>query len=342
MRRGAAFAARTGAFVLGFLASGCAVQSSPFTALPNQPNQTAQTCSDKLSRNYERIDLTIEAQGRSIPFTLFTPEAPGEYPLIAFSHGAFAAPGRYQAMLGPLAASGYIVTAPMHVDSEEINLPQRPSRDVQWRTRNEDMALALGPPDELKEALNAKGLIASADHTIAMGHSFGALMAQFAGGAMALETGNSRDNLRAPSVTAVIGWSPPGLFPGRLDAETWSTMSVPSLTLTGTADVLPGFVGDWESHKASYDNAPADKRALWVGEAIDHYFGGVFGRVKEAPGDANNALFQRALATTLHFIETHSSETHSPEIHRTKTIKAAPQACTLGPVMAGETFEDIP
>lgn len=152
-------------------------------------------------------------------------------------------------------------------------------------------------------------------------------MAQFAGGAQAIGPAGARADLRKLNVASVIAWSPPGPIPERLDEATWEAMAVPSLTLTGTADVLPGFIDDWQAHKASYEYAPIDGRALWVGEEIDHYFGGIFGRVKDAPGDANETLFARALATSLYFIEAHNGSA---------------QPCTLGPNLSGETFEDIP
>ena len=109
-----------------------------------------------------------------------------------------------------------------------------------------------------------------------------------------------------------------------MDGEGWSTLTAPSLTITGTADILPGFVDDWKAHKASHDYAPDGARALWVGEGIDHYFGGVFGRVKPA-SEAQANLFNRALATTLHFIETRSNVS---------------QPCRLGNTVEGEIYEE--
>ena len=109
-----------------------------------------------------------------------------------------------------------------------------------------------------------------------------------------------------------------------MDGEGWSTLTAPSLTITGTADILPGFVDDWEAHKASHDYAPDGARALWVGEGIDHYFGGVFGRVKPA-SETEATLFNRALATTLHFIETRSNVS---------------QPCRLGNAVEGEIYEE--
>ena len=266
--------------------------------------------------------------GRAVEFTVFAPQEPGTYPLIAFSHGAFASPGRYSAMLEPLAGAGFVVLAPMHIDSEEYpraeGEPERPAHPVTWATRNEDYALALDPPQAVIAALKAKGLALDAGRAIALGHSYGALIAQLPGGALAFEPDGSQISRVNAKVGAVVGWSPPGPMPGFMASEGWSTLTAPSLTITGTADILPGFVDDWRAHKASHDHAPAGARALWVGEGIDHYFGGVFGRLKPV-SDTQRALFDRALATTLRFIETRSG---------------AAQPCRLGPAISGEMYEE--
>ena len=244
--------------------------------------------------------------------TVFAPTQPGTYPLVAFSHGAFAAPDRYTKMLEPLAGAGFIILAPMHIDSEDYpradGEPARPPQALTWSTRNEDFALAMEPGDETLDALSDKGLTIDADRLIAFGHSYGALIAQLPGGAVAIEPDGSQVSRLNDQVDVVIGWSPPGPMPGFMLNEGWSTLTAPSLTLTGTADILPGFVDDWRAHAASYDHAPMGKRALWVGDDIDHYFGGVFGREKAA-SDKERALFDSALARSLHFIETHSQAT---------------------------------
>lgn len=265
---------------------------------------------------------------RAVEFTVFAPIKAGAYPLIAFSHGAFAAPDRYTEMLEPLAGAGFIVLAPMHVDSEDYPRAQgeteRPPHPITWATRNEDYALALDPSGAVVTALGAKGLALDAQRKVALGHSYGALIAQLPGGAKAFEPDGSQVNRTNVNVDAVVGWSPPGPMPGFMANEGWSSLTAPSLTLTGTADILPGFIDDWKAHKASHDFAPEGQRALWVGEGVDHYFGGVFGRVKPV-SDQERALFGRALATTLHFIETRSDVS---------------QPCQLGAPIPGETFEE--
>jgi len=300
------------------------VQTTPVT-------ENAPSCTQRLSNEAQRFTLPVTAsEGRKVEVTVFAPAQPGTYPLVAFSHGAFAAPDRYTKMLEPLAGAGFIILAPMHIDSEDYpradGEPARPPQALTWSTRNEDYALAMSPPEAVVGALDDKGLTINADRLIALGHSYGALIAQMPGGAVAMEPDGSQVSRLNNQVDVVIGWSPPGPMPGFMLNEGWSTLTAPSLTLTGTADILPGFVDDWKAHAASYTHAPAGKRALWVGDGIDHYFGGVFGREKPASG-TDRALFDRALARSLHFIEIHSQ---------------APRPCRISAGFDGEIYKEDP
>jgi len=311
--------------VLFALATSGLVLAAP--ALPHSGDRPM--CADRLAGQARQFTIAASgAESRPIPLTVYAPEAPGRYPLIAFSHGAFAAPDRYSAMLEPLAAAGYIVLAPMHIDSEDYPRqsgdPERPPHPITWSTRNEDFELALDPDQRILEGLAREGLAPDRERRIALGHSYGALIAQLPGGAMASEPDGTQVRRADPGLDAVIGWSPPGAMPGLMTNEGWASLAAPTLTITGTADILPGFIADWEAHKASYVHAPKGARALWVGEGIDHYFGGMFGREKPA-SERERALFGRALATTLHFIET-------------RTGLSRP--CRLGDAAAGELYEE--
>lgn len=307
------------------LAAAACVLAAPSLAQPVE----APTCAERLSGSARSFAIeTRGADDRLVPLTLHAPARPGTYPVIAFSHGAFAAPDRYAAMLEPLAAAGFIVIAPMHVDSEDYprakGEPERSPHPITWATRNADFALALDPPQGVRELLAANGLKPDPERRIALGHSYGGLIAQLPGGALAFEPDGTQVSRADPAVDAVVAFSPPGAMPGLIAEEGWASLTAPSLTITGTADILPGFIDDWQAHRASHDHAPPGARALWVGEGIDHYFGGVFGRIKPA-GERERALFDRALATTLHFIESRS---------------AVSPACRLGDSVPGETYDE--
>lgn len=265
-----------------------------------------RTCAAALAQPSGSFAMAIAANdGRSVPVTIFHPAAPGDYPLVVFSHGAYSDPARYTAMLAPLAGAGLIILAPTHVDSETLAGTARPPHALTWLTRNAEMAALLAARPDIDARLATLGLRADRKAPVAMGHSYGALIAQLPGGAVAIEPDGGAVDRRHAGLAAVVAWSPPGPFPGLMAADGWRSLAVPSLTLTGTGDVLPGFIDDWRAHRASFDNAPQGQRMLWVGDGVDHYFGGTFGRLKDADG-AQRALFGRALETALAFIERHA------------------------------------
>ncbi len=281
-----------------------------------------QTCKERLAGEAQEFSLmAATSDGRQVPITVFAPVKGGMYPLAAFSHGAFAAPDRYRALLAPIAAAGFVVVAPMHIDSEEFEHETPPSRNETWLTRNADMALALAPPRSVMDELGNRGLTLDPLRTAAFGHSYGALFAHLTAGAQAIEASGVSADRRNPAVDVVAGWSPPGPMPGLIAAEGWSSLAVPTLTITGTTDVFPGFVDDWRAHTASYDNGPSGLGALWVGEGVDHYFGGIFGREKPADA-ASQRLFGQALAVSLEFLERGVN---------------ADNPCVLGEAIEGET-----
>lgn len=270
-------------------------------AIVADPTAIATVPCENLVMSDSRVEkLTIKgADNRAIPLEISYPATPGKYPLVVFSHGAFASPGRYHALLKPIAAAGYIILAPRHLDSEDWEWTDKPSQAAVWASREEDMILMLAQNAAISGKLAEGAIEIDYDHIAAMGHSYGALIAQIVGGARPL-TPSSLSGYR--SVQAVVAFSPPGNTPGLIGKNGWSGLTVPSLTITGTTDILPGFVDDWQIHKHSFEFAPVGKRWLWVGEGVDHYFGGMIGREKPA-SEASRTLFGRALATTIAFLD---------------------------------------
>ena len=303
---------------LGLALGSCSSSSALDTAAP----LPSVACSAKLTDEFRTAELDVVLGDRTVPVTIFYPAQPGRYPLIGFSHGAFAAPDRYSAMLGPLAAGGFVVVAPMHIDSEEMQHEENASSEELWATRNADMRMVFAVPGDVRATLTPALVEIDASRAIALGHSFGTMMSYFAGGATLLSKSGEPQDLRAENVAGVVAFSPPPPLPGTFGPEAWSTLAVPSLTLTGDADVLPGFIDEWTMHLASFENAPAGTAELWTGEGVNHYFGGMFGRPKPAD-DASRLMFDRAMAQTLGFIE--------------RTLNH-PQPCEPGQPVSGEKY----
>jgi CubicO group peptidase (beta-lactamase class C family)/pimeloyl-ACP methyl ester carboxylesterase len=220
-------------------------------------------------------ELTAQ-DGRVIPVRQLSPVGCDETcPLMIFSHGAFSTYDRYDALLLPLVKAGYRIVAPNHVDSEE-----HPDRD------------AYEPTDAMAKRLEDYAAITAqypAEVTIAIGHSFGGLIAQIAGGAILsgpmAELGID-PALRPDGVVAI---SPPGPIPGQMQAEGWSRVEVPMLVTTGTTDILPGFIDEWQAHLVSYDAALHPETYALIYEEMDHYLNGAYGRETDLDGDALGA-----------------------------------------------------
>lgn len=235
------------------------------------------------------------ADGRTVQHTLWQPERAGNYPLMVFSHGAFSAPQRYDAILSELAGMGFVVAAPLHIDSELLD--GQPAPPEVWRTRKLDVASLVQGKANVPEQLGPG--VELARSIVVAGHSYGAFGAQVAAGAVAVGEG---PDAVAPEIVAVLAFSPPGTLPGFIDEESWRTLSLPQLLLTGTADILPGFIDEWQRHAGAWENAAPDHQWLWVGNGVDHYFGNIFGRLnRDVP--AQQAQFEQAIITTGQFLQ---------------------------------------
>lgn len=249
---------------------------------------------DKSEYSAQSIDA------RTVEVTLWQPRREGKYPLMVFSHGAFSAPQRYDALLGELAGMGFVVVAPLHIDSELLD-GQPPPAEV-WRTRKLDVASLVGRSEHMRSQL--RDGVELAPTTVVAGHSYGAFGAQVAAGAVAVGEVPADP---ASDISAVLAFSPPGPLPGFINEDSWRTLSLPQLLLTGTGDILPGFIDNWELHASAWEQAAPGDQWLWVGEGVDHYFGNIFGRLnRDVP--AQQDQYVEALQATRQFLHAYVPE----------------------------------
>lgn len=228
--------------------------------------------------------LTID-NGRDISVRVLTPDGCAACPLIIFSHGANAAYDRYDALVLPFARAGYRVAAPNHTDSED----------------HADRA-DYTPPDWLRTRLEDYNAIASqyeTNYRIAAGHSFGALVAQIAGGTE-IPSGAKVNPAFLPN--AVLAYSPPGPIPNYIGPQGWSKISVPSLVTTGTKDIVPTMVEKWELHLVSFESAPPNQSFALIYESMDHYMNGAYGRETEATSLEREQALEHMTEASLFFV----------------------------------------
>lgn len=157
---------------------------------------------------------------------------------VVFSHGHGSWPSRYEALAAQLTAAGWTLIAPVHVDS--MRYPDRAKFTMQasFGERIADLNAAIaGVPAEQPVVL--------------VGHSFGTLSALCLGGALGYIA-----PFRASRVKAVLGFSTPGKVPGLIRPTAYTTLAVPVMIVTGTADLVPGFVADPADHLFVGETAP--------------------------------------------------------------------------------------
>lgn len=222
----------------------------------------------KLSDTFTELSAP---DGRAIPLRLIEPAACSDCPLVIFSHGAFSTYDRYDALLLPLARAGYRIAAPNHVDSEA-----HPNRE------------AYGQPDAMGKRVEDYAVIArevEAETVFAVGHSFGGLIAQLAGGASLSGPAAALQVSSEYRPNAVVAISPPGPMPGMMEAAGWAKVDRPQLVVTGTTDILPGFVDDWRDHLVSFEAATHDQTLSLVYSDMDHYLNGAYGRETDLEDD---------------------------------------------------------
>lgn len=213
----------------------------------------------------ERRSLTLTApDGREIPVSDWQ-RAGTARETILFSHGALSAPWHYDRILRPVLDAGYRVLAPLHVDSSEHPRTKDFPGLTSWRCRIEDMRALI-------------------DHVgtrpfIAMGHSYGGLVATVLGGAAGVVPEGLQGPLMPRLANCVVAFSPPPPIPVMMTREGYGALAVPALIQTGTLDVPPGAPAStadaWKGHLAPFEAAkPGGNRYGLIIEGVNHYFGG--------------------------------------------------------------------
>lgn len=196
--------------------------------------------------------VAIPVQGREVSLSLWKPASPKG--VILFSHGAGSWPWRYHELLSQWRDAGFLVIAPLHMDSQK-----HPNRQTDLKAalglRVADMVVAGSYADRAAPGL-PRG---------AAGHSYGALGVMIMGGA--LET---MIPARDKQVKAVVAISSPGVIPGLIAPNAYQSLAVPSLTITGDADVVPHFVTDTKDHLRAFETAPAGDRYAMVVKGGTH------------------------------------------------------------------------
>lgn len=196
---------------------------------------------------------TITVGDRELALSVFRPAAPKG--VVVFSHGAGGSPEAYVALLETWSQAGFLVVAPLHVDS--LKHPRKAEYNMRsaFPLRIADVGAAAGWAASLAPGLP----LAYA------GHSYGALTSQMRGGAL-----EAMIPARDPNAKAVLCFSSPGSIPGLMGPTTFQTLNLPTLMLTGEQDVVPGMAPNWRDHLRAVEESPAGDKYAWIGKSVDH------------------------------------------------------------------------
>lgn len=222
-----------------------------------------------------KVPLQV-SPGRATTLAIWEPAQARGVVLFSSGHGAW--PERYERLLQTWADAGFVLLAPLHVDS--VRYPER-----------EKFSLQQGFGERLAD-MRATSAYARARWpglpVAAAGHSLGTLISAVQGGALA-----GLGPLRDPGVVAVLGYSSPGRIPGLIGPDAYATLAVPLLLVTGDEDRVPGFVSDPADHLYPVLTAPAgDRQAVVLAGGGHNLIGG-----------EPEALFERALQLGTAFLQ---------------------------------------
>lgn len=249
--------------------SGGAADSNPVGAIP-----------DAMVRD--------SARNRDLLVNIEYPVRPaGPHPLILISP-AFRLTNRdYVSLSAFWASRGYVVIRANHADlgEEETQAP------ADWRNRVRDLTFLMDAVPQLTQLYpELEGRI-DATKVIVAGHGYGAFTAMLLGGAQTFPAGATYAD---PRVDGVIAIYPPGVSATLgLTADSWKTLAVPTLFITGGIDeppatqaqtpALAGQAAVTDSGRGAFALSPAgDKWLLSLRGARYGTFSGRFDRGLDA------------------------------------------------------------
>lgn len=220
--------------------------------------------------------LTVPVQGRELRISVFRP-AEAARGVIFLSHGAGGSPDLMRPLIDRLLDQRFAVVAPLHRDSMTYSPDERDDLPTAFGTRIADLQATSAVAERLFPGLPYG----------AIGYSYGSLTALIGGGALKDMVG-----ARVPAMKAVASFSSPGLIPGVVTDAGLQSVAVPTLMVTGTKDVVAGFIPDPAQHIYYFENEPSGNRYLALVDGASHEF--VYGR---EPG------YDAAIDITVNFLK---------------------------------------
>jgi len=224
-----------------------------------------------------RYDWIDAARSRPVPVKIYYPEkGEGPFPVIVFSHGLGGSREGYEYLGRHWASHGYVVALPQHLGSDDAvwKNQQDPAREL--RRAAADIGNAMARPLDVRfvlDRLTAMNREEGPLHgrlnlkkTGMSGHSFGGWTTL----AVAGQVFSRGSTLADPRVKAAISMSAPAAQRRRSYDESYGSIRIPILHMTGTLDDSP--IGDTRAadRRIPFDHIHGADQYLVTFEGGDH------------------------------------------------------------------------
>ena len=280
----------------------------------------------------ERMQWEDDRRDRALPVKLYQPRGGGNAPVVLFSHGLGGSREAATYLCEHWAAKGDAVVAMQHPGSDESLWNDAPPGERGARLRRavrnprtaidriNDVRFVL---DELERRSGLDGppaegvdidLAIDIDRVAVAGHSFGAWTTLAVGGRTFHRPGGRAWRPIDPRVDALLPLSPPVPTPPANPADSFATVRLPIMMMTGSLDDSPLTGVTAEQRRALFDLLPGEAGGaapayLVFLEGGDHavFGGGQRWPGRGARGDPDlDPLFQRIIeSTSTTFLDAH-------------------------------------
>lgn len=255
--------------------------------------------------------LYMKLGERQTPVWIYVSPNAQRTKLVIFSHGALAEPQVYGRLLDFLTTHGYCVVAPIHQDSvihEGLRVQENPdgafgfeeilSDADLWRKRASECLIAR---NMFKVIANSVDVVIDATSPIIMGHSYGAFTAQMLLGAQ-IESEDGPIHMQPEGWAGGIFLSPQGAGVMGLSESSWSSMSVPSMSVVAASETDLAHQTAEDKVDAYYLSPPNYRHLCYLSNANASIFSGQRAR----PGTREKYIFYDMRAAINLFLLTYA------------------------------------